>query len=85
MIFIRDQTWTKHGTHGEGARLMDGHAHLLYRASSAIARPIIHGGRSLITYSLATAELELTTDEVPLPQVAIGLLSCTTNYLQCPM
>ena len=33
------------------------------------ARLIIHGGRSLITYSLATAELELTTDEVPLPQV----------------
>jgi len=48
---------------------MDGHAHFWYRASSAIARPIIHGGRSLITYSLATAELELRTDEVPLPQV----------------
>ena len=62
---------------------MDGHAHFWYRASSAIARPIIHGGQSLITYSLVTAELELTTDEVPLPQV--DQLSCTISYLQCHM
>ena len=60
---------------------MDGHAHFWYRASSAIARPIIHGGQSLITYSLVTAELELTTDEVPLPQV--DQLSCTNSHLQC--
>jgi len=62
---------------------MNGHAHFWYRASSAIARPIIlGGGRSLITY-LVTAELGLTTDEVPLSQV--GQLSCTTSYLQCHM
>ena len=59
---------------------MDGHAHFWYRASSATARPIIHGGRLLITYSLATAELELTTDEVPLPQVKLQL-ACSLVYV----
>jgi len=75
---------TERGMYGEGpGPWMVTPTSGIARASSAIARPIIHGGRSLITYSLATAELELTTDEVPLPQV--GQLSCTTSYLQCHM
>ena len=52
--------------------------------TSGIVRPIIHGGRSSITYSLTTTTAEkLTTHEAPLPQV--GQLSCTISYLQCHM
>jgi len=32
---------------------MEGHTHFRYRMSSALARPIIHGGRSLIVVSLS--------------------------------
>jgi len=31
---------------------MEGHTHFRYGTSSAQARPIIHGGRSLIVYSI---------------------------------
>ena len=31
---------------------MEGHTHFRYGTSSALARPIIHGGRSLIAYSI---------------------------------
>jgi len=84
VYIIHYQTWEKHqawNARWEGS--MDGHAHFWYCASSAIAHLIIHGGWSLITYSLTTAELELATDEVPMLQV--GQLSCTytTSYLWC--
>ena len=80
IIHDKHERSTKHGTHSERGST-DSHAHFWYCVPSVKAHLIIHGvGRSLITYSLVTAELELGTDEVPLLQV--GQLS---SYLQCHM
>jgi len=52
MDFRYSGDWTAWNARWEGSTLsMEGHAHFRYGTFSAQARPIIHGGRSLIVYS----------------------------------